>query len=240
MTRRLLNLLTLLSLVLSVTIALAWGASAVSFPHVRGALRGGEGKRHDHVLVCLVDGRLIALRRVATLAANSPDMRMTLEKVPVPSNPNDWPPPVPRVRVDLRDVREVMVEDYSVRPPRMAPESYRTASSERDLIGSYPWGWLGFDFGGSRAAKTFTISAGGTVAVAEQLWAIPLWPLLLASLAPVAHWLWQNRQSRRWLAAGRCGACGYDLRATPGRCPECGAAPFATGTEARDAARSTA
>ena len=46
-------------------------------------------------------------------------------------------------------------------------------------------------------------------------------PLLAPALLP-AVWLWRRRRVRRRLRAGVCPACGYDVRATPGRCPECG------------------
>ena len=54
--------------------------------------------------------------------------------------------------------------------------------------------------------------------------ALPYWlptALFICLAVPSAKWL-----SRRWLsrrhAAGYCRVCGYDLRATPDRCPECG------------------
>lgn len=39
----------------------------------------------------------------------------------------------------------------------------------------------------------------------------------------VRHWVVESRVSRRRLA-GQCTVCGYDLRASKERCPECGMA----------------
>jgi hypothetical protein len=55
----------------------------------------------------------------------------------------------------------------------------------------------------------------------------PIWPLQI-SLTLVLLWITLViRQRRADRDAGRCLHCGYDLRATPERCPECGSVPAA-------------
>ena len=51
--------------------------------------------------------------------------------------------------------------------------------------------------------------------------AIPYWALVGFLGALSVSLLWRVTRPRR--APGRCSVCGYDLRATPDRCPECGA-----------------
>jgi hypothetical protein len=51
--------------------------------------------------------------------------------------------------------------------------------------------------------------------------------LALTIVLPMVWWLawWQRRTAEQRRRSCRCLTCGYDLRATPERCPECGAVP---------------
>ena len=53
---------------------------------------------------------------------------------------------------------------------------------------------------------------------------IPLWAIVIASAPVPGIWMYRSMCRRRWFANNRCVQCGYDLRASPDRCPECGTA----------------
>lgn len=55
---------------------------------------------------------------------------------------------------------------------------------------------------------------------------VPLWFVLLVAAMTCFVSLRLARRRRRPML-GRCRSCGYDLRATPDRCPECGAIAIA-------------
>jgi hypothetical protein len=53
----------------------------------------------------------------------------------------------------------------------------------------------------------------------------PHWSMVVVTAAVPVAWLIGWLARRRRMAHGCCQKCGYDLRATPDRCPECGTIP---------------
>lgn len=84
----------------------------------------------------------------------------------------------------------------------------------------------GFEWSGYDVTISPT-SVGYGIIKARNILA-PYWSLFVTSAIPPLVWLTilKKRRTRNWrIAHGLCLRCGYDLRATPERCPECGAEP---------------
>ena len=104
-----------------------------------------------------------------------------------------------------------------------------------------PNGW-GFGFARVRLLRgpwqpPRTGESPGAVAE-ERVYRAAFGPILVATAAVpaaavvVVGPLRRRRLGRRAERLGLCPACGYDLRATPDRCPECGAVPAGGGRTA--------
>jgi hypothetical protein len=68
----------------------------------------------------------------------------------------------------------------------------------------------------------FRLSAEGSATQRSIGGVIPLWFVIALFALPCVVWRWRNRG--RSVKASTCPACGYDLRGSAEKCPECGAA----------------
>jgi hypothetical protein len=78
------------------------------------------------------------------------------------------------------------------------------------LADGCPWRWFGFGAG-----------APGPFDNRYRV-VVPHWFIVLTTALLPVRWTVVRSRARRAFRNCRCGRCGYDLRATPDRCPECG------------------
>jgi hypothetical protein len=83
-------------------------------------------------------------------------------------------------------------------------------------------------FIGARFGRFQVFDSDGSLSYTAYHLILPHWMLLLMTLVlPVTAVI---RRSRLKRSTTLCASCGYDLRATPARCPECGTVPLTKGT----------
>lgn len=114
----------------------------------------------------------------------------------------------------------------------LASFSGRLALSRSGWAGADPSdaGWF---VGGRNPRPTYamgwTFAGFGYRSVTDPtrwLWEfrVPMWAVAAALAAVPGVQVLSRRRRKRKPAAGLCGGCGYDLRSSKGRCPECGTA----------------
>lgn len=89
------------------------------------------------------------------------------------------------------------------------------------------WGWLGFDAYRTGFRHYLRLPPSPVYGMAVPHWFVGA--LLAAGLTRSAARWRRGREAARRAAAGLCAACGYDLRFTPDRCPECGSIAYRSG-----------
>ena len=224
MRRRLLNLVTLLSLLLCVAVVALWVRSYGRSESFWLLCRAGK----DVHATSLATGRGDLRIYLAKGRENWRERRMSFERVacpPVGLHPPDGGYPVGRRCGPF---------SYAADPRPRAPSGEELAAARRavaewEKAKASPPVWQP-----QAAARMVALQRGA--ATAESLldggwdhwqwvvvfpgWAVMVPLLVLPATAAASCW-----QRRRRSARGNCRSCGYDLRATPDRCPECGATP---------------
>jgi hypothetical protein len=105
----------------------------------------------------------------------------------------------------------------------------RNETGNWEVDGTVVKDWRVAGIGGHDGGIPFAGSTFGgfppTFSYLYHSFAVPHWSLTAPTLVLPAWWLLRFRRHRRRNRLGLCRVCGYDLRATLGRCPECGTAP---------------
>ena len=201
MTRRLLNFVASLSLVLSAAALLLW---------VRSYWWGDN----FNVARWTTDGSIIHQRAVHLVSGKGGVCLLTAFLQFAPSESYD----------------EVVTDGW--------PRPFHIPSEPNKYAGNY--NFASWRDSGGRVLLGFgydTRPTNGIGAASIHALIVP-WPVVILAVGLPA--LWYHRSVRRRalrLRRSQCVRCGYDLRGTPGRCPECGAEPVPDAADKANAKR---
>jgi hypothetical protein len=200
MKRRALNLLTALSLLLCVAVGALWVRSATTCDLVTSAQAPAAGIWQSYTLRTLRGGFQFESYRLDVIGSRSRR----------PSRPLEWhrfdeTTMVPRWTMETSDRTDGIIGLLDL-------PLFESAGA---------FDAPGFEWKSDRVEDLHYINTWRGVV-------LPYWSLCVAAAvlpigrASLAVYAFQRR--RRLNRVGLCRRCGYDLRATPERCPECGAA----------------
>ena len=211
MARRLVNLLTALSLLLCVAVVVLWVRSYwvesewSSTSHPGGPVLGFKGVSQRQRWAISNRGRLILAETDTPVVTDHPrdaTLARGYRVLGLYSDASQY-----GVKLEREFSWALPGVEYSTRAAQMI-------AAGRISEPTPPHGWTG--------GLKFT---GPTFFVGFRFLGVSWWlPALLFAVPPVL-WGWRARVHNRKNRCSReqtCPRCGYDLRATPGRCPECG------------------
>jgi len=98
------------------------------------------------------------------------------------------------------------------------PAHYR----DRKWTTASQWRFAGFGLVINRGTVARTQKSARPGAWQNTVVLVPYWSLLIILAIPIGLWIRAKTRARRLARMHLCNVCGYDLRATPTRCPECG------------------
>jgi len=205
--RRLFTLLSALSLLLCAAVAVLWVRSYQRFDLIDHATVEPQRYQVD------VGFGAFTLQRVRRVGLGSARGRVCFSRYS-----------------EYGDSRRIRTEwpggGWSYSTERLDPD--QIVAPGPDVAVGVEWDVLGFGRRHYTWTSAFGTSTGFTYTLDET--SLPHWLLCLFTALPPAiacARFARGRRRRRRSRRGLCRACGYDLRATPGRCPECGTAAAA-------------